>query len=310
MLDYVAIYFILTGGSGYRPPLDVRNPPCGIAGAVVGLHVDRPVNPTIATWPDPYFPGVHCEVDIRAYVSQSEPGQYHLATTEMGKSVGFGVPVVPYIGIDPHTTDFFTIGNLPPPPASPATIGIAGTGMQPPAARTLSWDDPNPPEQNIVGYVASKNGVAYPQTSAKQQPVLLEAYGTYQFAVIAVAGDGRVSAPATLGYTLEAPPPTQPPLPPPCSGITLRVDDWTRTIALGGRGKVALTLIASQPIVLLQVRLAAQVIGEVTGADLRDLAGLYFSVPRVAGSYNISVAVKDSTNCTAQTTAIRTVTVQ
>jgi hypothetical protein len=52
------------------------------------------------------------------------------------------------------------------------------------------------------------------------------------------------------------------------------------------------------------------VIGEVTGTDLRDLAGLYFSVPRTPGNYNISVAVTDAAQCTVTTTATRLVTVQ
>ena len=305
-MEYVILWFILAGGAGYLEPLTVQPPmmSCGLAGAVVGVQVDRLANPTKVSWPDPYFPGVHCDVDIRAKVATLKPGEYHAATTIVSKPCC--VPIAPpasYINHDPHTSPTFVIGNLSHPPA-PASVGISGTGMQLPAARTLSWDANTEPE--VVGYIAYKDGVAYPQTSATHQAVSLTAYATYHFAVRAVANDGGMSDPATLDYTLEAPPP---PPPPQCSGITIRVDDWSRTVAIGGRGKVALTLLADRAIVLLQVRLGGQVIGEVTGADLRDLAGLYFSVPRVAGSYNITVAVKDSTNCTTQTSAVRTVTV-
>lgn len=92
--------------------------------------------------------------------------------------------------------------------------------------------------------------------------------------------------------------------------ITIRVDDWSRDVAIGARGKVSLTLANSFPIVQLQVKLGGQVIGEVTGTDLRDLAGLFFSVPRTAGAYSITIAAKDSTGCQEQTTAVRLVNVQ
>jgi hypothetical protein len=202
-------------------PLSIRNPPCGLAPAVVGLQVDRLVNPTAALWPDPYFPGTHCRVDISATVAElsaTRPGTYELATTEMGKQVPFGTVIPPYIGIDPHVSPRFTIGPGEPPP---------------------------PP----------------------------------------------------------------PPPPPPTCPITIRVDDWSRAVPIGGRGTVRVTLAHSFPIVQLQVKLNTQVIGEVTGTDLRDLAGLYFSVPRVPGAYNITVAARDAT-CTATTTATRLVTVQ
>ncbi len=53
-----------------------------------------------------------------------------------------------------------------------------------------------------------------------------------------------------------------------------------------------MSLANSQPIVQLQVKVGPQVIAEVTGADLRDLSGLYFSVPRTPGDYAITVFAK------------------
>jgi hypothetical protein len=310
-LTYSVLWFVfkLTAAgaepTGYIPPLDVRNPPCGLAGAVVGVTYDRPQNPTTVYWPDPYFPGVHCAVDVRAALSTLPAGRYEFAHTVMGEIGTADFNVYP----DPHTSADFTIGNMPPPPPPPAAVGLIGTGMQLPAARTLTWDFNAPeadPANNAVAYQAYKDGVAYPETTGNTQPVTLPAYKTYEFAVRAIAADGRMSEPATLVYTLEAPPP---PPPPPCSGITVRVDDWSRAVPIGGRGKVAITLIGSFPIVQLQVKLGGQVIGEVLGTDLRDLAGLHFSVPRTAGAYNITVAAKDSTGCIVQTTAVRVVNV-
>ena len=91
--------------------------------------------------------------------------------------------------------------------------------------------------------------------------------------------------------------------------ITISVQDWTRMVPVGGRGRILLQLANSFPIVQLQIRLGTQAIAEVNGAELRDSAGMYFSVPRTPDVYNISVFAKDSTGCTAQTTVPRTVTV-
>ncbi len=228
-MDFVTLYFVYlltaTGAapSGYLPPLEVRNPPCGIAGNAIGVQFEPggfvnnvPANPRAVLWPDPYFPGDHCRVDITQQVAALQPGTYEFATTEMGK-VGGG----PYIGIDPHTSATWVKVAGEPPPLPPATCTTGGA-----------------------------------------------------------------------------------------HAITIRVEDWTRSVAIGARGKVLLTLANSFPIVLLQVKLNSQVIGEVNGADLRDLAGLYFSVPRTPGSYNITVAATDATACQESTTAIRTVIVQ
>lgn len=78
---------------------------------------------------------------------------------------------------------------------------------------------------------------------------------------------------------------------------------------IGGRGSVLLQLQNSVPIVQLQVKLGLQVIAEVNGTELRDMAGLYFSVPRTAGTYAITVAAKDATGCQAETTTPRSISV-
>lgn len=107
-MDFLAIWFILSGGTGYTPPMEVRNPPCGLPGLVVGVLVDRLVNPTAVMWPDPKVPDQHCRIDITQYMAGLTPGTYHIATTEMGKGLPFGTPPEPYIGIDPHTSVAWT----------------------------------------------------------------------------------------------------------------------------------------------------------------------------------------------------------
>lgn len=208
---FVVLYLIMTSGAGSSVAYDVKNPPCGVTGEVTGVQYDRSPNPTKVYWPDPYFPGAHCVVDVENWVLASAPGTYHFATTMIGPEIPIGVTVPHVFMHDPHVSpDWVRQSGGPPPPTCP---------------------------------------------------------------------------------------------------ITIRVDDWTKSVAVGGRGKVSLQLANSQPVVRLQVLLGTQVIGEVTGTDLRDLSGLYFSVPRTPGAYNITVAAQDSA-CTAKTTAVRVVNVQ
>jgi len=108
-MEVIFVWFILTGGSGYTPPIEVRNPPCGIPGFVVGVLVDRLVNPTAVMWPDPKVKDQHCRIDITQYMTGLTPGQYHIATTEITKTwnAGSGVSPEAYIGIDPHTSVYW-----------------------------------------------------------------------------------------------------------------------------------------------------------------------------------------------------------
>jgi hypothetical protein len=91
--------------------------------------------------------------------------------------------------------------------------------------------------------------------------------------------------------------------------ITISIIDWTRAVGIGTRGHIYFQLINTVPIIQVQVKVGAQMIGEVNGTELRDLGGLYFSVPRVPGNYGISISAKDRTGCTGETTLPRSVTV-
>ncbi len=127
-MDYVLLWFILHGGAGYIEPLKVQHPPCGVAGAVVGVTFDRAINPTTVTWPDPYFPETHCVIDIRAKVATLPEGTYELATTEVGKGGPFGT-AVRYNGIDPHTTQpWVRRPGAATPPRQPTTFRVVRTG--------------------------------------------------------------------------------------------------------------------------------------------------------------------------------------
>lgn len=120
-MDYLLIWFVLAGGSGYIPPMEVRAPLCGQVGPAIGVTVDRLVNPTAVIYPDPNVAGVHCRVDIRERVAGLVPGEYHVATTEVGKLYPFGTVPESYIHVDPHTSEDWvrqTSGNEPRKPAT------------------------------------------------------------------------------------------------------------------------------------------------------------------------------------------------
>lgn len=312
-MDYVALYFAFlltatgTEPTGYIPAVDVRNPPCGIAGTVVGITYDRPRNPTAVYWPDPYFPGAHCRVDVRDRVAVLEPGTYEFATTEMGVERPFGTPVIPYIGIDPHVSPTFTVDRSPGAPTAPSAPYIqggvdAGKARTVPALKMLSWDA-NDASEGVVAYMVTVNGTRLGDTDGLTMPITFPSFGIYNLAVMAINNKAEISIPATLNYTLVQDVPQ-------CLRPTIRVEDWTRTVAIGARGRVLMALMHSAAITKLQVKLGGQVIGEVNGTDLRDLSGLYFSVPRTAGTYNITIAATDVLGCSEQTTAVREVVVQ
>lgn len=81
-------------------------------------------------------------------------------------------------------------------------------------------------------------------------------------------------------------------------------------MAVGARGRVLVQFSGPRPVVRLQVRLGTQAIAEVVGQELRDMAGLYFSVPRTPGTYDLTVWAQDNRGCETTTTTTRTITVQ
>jgi len=129
-MDYIAVWFVFlltaAGGepTGYIPPQDVRKADmsCGLPGAVVGVQVDSLVNPTTVLFPDPGFANMHCTASIAARVQALPPGEYEIATTEMGDGTR-----TPYIGIDPHVSPRWrrTDSTLPVVPLRPAAIRVS-----------------------------------------------------------------------------------------------------------------------------------------------------------------------------------------
>lgn len=119
-MDKVIVWFILTGGTGYIEPQEVTpaQMTCALPGTVVGVQIDKPVNPSLVLWPDPKTVGQHCRVDIAARVATLKPGEYHIATTIVAKTRYFGSKddkPEPYIQHDPHTTANWRRGDANTP---------------------------------------------------------------------------------------------------------------------------------------------------------------------------------------------------
>lgn len=92
--------------------------------------------------------------------------------------------------------------------------------------------------------------------------------------------------------------------------ITIAVQSYSQKVAIGGRGLVSLTLSNSFPVTQIQVKLGLQVVGEITGEELRDITGIGFSVPRIPATYPLFVSATDALGCVTSTTASRPLVVQ
>lgn len=131
-MDFIVFWFILTNGSGYLPPMDVRltdnNVQCNLPGAIVGVQVNRLENPTIALWSDPTIPNRHCEVDISIKVASLPNGEYHNCTTIIGKEFPWNIKPTPYIPHDPHCSVYWLKSNFDPNKI-PKVIGVRVAGQ-------------------------------------------------------------------------------------------------------------------------------------------------------------------------------------
>lgn len=174
---------------------------------------------------------------------------------------------------------------------------------------TFAWDaNPNPDHgQAVAGYKLLVDQQQEVDAGNALQVAVPLAPGPHSASLRAYWADGTPSpASAPLfRFTVAAPGPD------PCAGhpVTIAVESWSQQVQVGARGRILFALSNPFPIVQVQVKLGAQVIGQFDGADLRDTPGSWFSVPRAPGPYLITVAAKDAAGCLGQTSLPRTVTV-
>lgn len=204
-----------------------------------------------------------------------------------------------------------TLGDtIPPtPPSSLAASSITTTQL------TLTWGASSD-NIAVVGYKITRNSSQVATTSGLTFTDVALVPGTsYVYGVVASDAAGNTSSPATLVVSTQAIPPTCTSNGKPYS-ITIIVPSYTKQVSIAGgaRGRVDLQFSNPLPITYVQVTLVAQVVGAVPSngpgpVDLRDMGGLYFSVPRTLGTYNLFVTAQDSGGCRTSTTLARTITV-
>jgi hypothetical protein len=78
---------------------------------------------------------------------------------------------------------------------------------------------------------------------------------------------------------------------------------------VGAQGRVDVQVLSGAPVTRIQVQLGTQVVGEITGAELRFVRAIGFAVPRVRGDYVLFIAAHDGRGCDARTTQSRPLTV-
>lgn len=87
--------------------------------------------------------------------------------------------------------------------------------------------------------------------------------------------------------------------------------DWTRNVQATGNGRVTYTLLASRdPVTTLIVRFNNVERDRLTGSDLRKVAGSYFNVGAVRGSYLLTVEAQTAAGCSDGATRPMTVNVK
>lgn len=165
------------------------------------------------------------------------------------------------------------------------------------------WDPYPMPDTATLRLYVDDVLVATLPGDATKAPVTVPAAGSHVLGISAVVEDFE-STKDTFAFTALG---TPPPPDPTCIGhaLTIAIEDWTKAVAIGARGRILFTLVNAFPIVQLQVRSGTQVIGQFDGTDLRDVAAARFGVPRIAGTYPISVFIKDGSGCSAETTLAR-----
>lgn len=80
--------------------------------------------------------------------------------------------------------------------------------------------------------------------------------------------------------------------------MKIDVGEWTRSVSAGANGRVSYALLNSRnAVTLLIVRFNGVERDRLTGSDLRKVAGSYFAVGQVRGSYTLTVEVQDGQGC-------------
>lgn len=281
--------------------------PCAVqVNQPFAAEIDPPSQPPVVVGYRVYLDGVKIGADIPAPLSTAPvtvpgltvtiPGNHTLEASAFN-SDGEG-PKIPLALIATATAD--TVPPLPPTHliAVPTTTQV-----------TLGWEAGSD-NVGVVGYRVARGALALGiVTSLTFMEAGLTPNTSYTYTVTALDGAGNVSPPASVTVQTLS-------IPAACSAggkpysITIAVQSYSQKLAIGARGAVSLTLANSFPVTRIQVTLGPQVVGEITGAELRDITGIGFSVPRTPATYQLFISATDALGCVTRTTAARSLVVQ
>lgn len=190
-------------------------------------------------------------------------------------------------------------------PSSPVNL----TGVPSTVQVALSWE-PATDNIGVVAYrvargattLATISGLTFTESS-------LTPGTSYGYTVTALDAAGNASVPAsvtvqTLSVAAACMSNGKP------YSITIQVVSYSKQVPIGGRGLVSLTLANAFPVSTIQVKLGAQVVGEISGQELRDITGIGFSVPRTPATHSLFLTATDSLGCVTSTTLARPLVVQ
>lgn len=213
-------------------------------------------------------------------------------------------------GRSPRSNDVLTTGTPIPDTTAPTVPGSFTVGSVTATGLTLLWlastDD-----RAVVGYRLTRNDVVIATTTTLTYLDTGLTPGTaYRYTVNALDATGNASLAAILTVTT---PPQQPPTctlnGKPYAIVIGNLSLPTKQVGPGQRGRVLFSLSNPFPVTKVQVLFGSQVVGELpinvqSGVvlDVRDGAGVNFSVPSTRGTYLVFVRAFDSQGCVSTTT--------
>ena len=163
----------------------------------------------------------------------------------------------------------------------------------------LAWDvatDPKPTHYEVKYNTDDFVSVGIPPIVDNAHVVSLPALavGSHTVEVRACNAEGCASA-APLAFTVQLG------TPPPCTDIpSLFVTRWEHTTGKpGSKMRVNFQPASVSPLTEIEVKVNGAVVARITGSDLRDTAGAWFTTPEL-GVHKLTVWAKNAAGCTRE----------
>lgn len=196
--------------------------------------------------------------------------------------------------------------------AAPTTPGTLVASLTTTNSVSLTWGA-SMDNIGVTAYRLTRNGTQIVQTGGVTfADSGLTPATTYVYTVVALDAAGNVSSPSSVSVTTQSLPALNCVTNGKPYSITIGNLTLLRPqVGPGLRGTVLFTLINLFPVSKVQVLIGTSVVGEAplnaqAGAvlDMRDIAGLNFTVPRTPGIYQVSVLARDVFGCSSKSPSL------